>query len=169
MKYRLNEQCQKQMNRKIRIYREKRSTPLKVIPINFPPLLDLRLDLLEDKSKLKKSLPLIPLVNKKKSSHSPLYPIMLETGAFVLTKPDDDQSLTPPNEEKHSTEPTPEVVDTKSDNVIPMNDEDKIIFRLLGDTSSSKPSHPSLSPPSPISPVPSHSILPTSQDEPVHQ
>ena len=158
------------MNRKIRIYREKRSTPLKVIPINFPPLLDLRLDLLEDKSKLKKSLPLIPLVDKKKIDRSPLYPIMLETGAFVLTKPDDDQPLTPPDEEKQSTEPTPEVVDTKSDNVIPISDEDKTIFRLLGDTSSSsKPSHPPLSPPSPISPVPSPSILPTFQDEPVHQ
>ncbi len=157
------------MNRKIRIYCEKRSTPLKVIPINFPPLLNLRLDLLEDKSKLKKSLPLIPLANKKTPNRSPLYPIMLETGAFVLTKPADDQPLTPPDEEKQSTEPTPEVVDTTSDNVIPMSDEDKTIFHLLGDTPSSKPPPPSLSPSPPISPVPSPSILPTSQDEPVHQ
>jgi len=124
---------------------------------------------LEDKSKLKNGLALIPLVDKTKIDRPPIYPMLLPNGEFLLTKPDGDQ---PNTEEVGSVAPgagseatgiepiVNEVVDSKSEEVDPMNAEDKAIFQILGDTSSKPSPQSALS-----SPSPSPSILPAPPDE----
>ena len=52
------------MPREIIVVKRPRATPLADIPINFPPLVNLHLELLENKKKLKKGLPLNPIVKK---------------------------------------------------------------------------------------------------------
>ena len=142
------------MVRKIRIYREGRLTPLADPKINFPPLSDLRLDLLEDKTKLKKGLPLIPLNFKSNVTGLPLYPILLENGEFLLTKPDEQKEL--PSDEKASTPPLPDqetpliqVIPPQLENAPPINlsPEDKALFDALGDISNEKEVSPTIPPP----------------------
>ena len=146
-----------------------RSSPLISLPINFPPLSDLRLDMMEDKSKLKKGLPLIPIVGKNKPNRDPLYPIMGANGEFIFEKPVDQPVISTHDDEKHPTLPDPKPneveVDSKSDNVIPpMSEADKTIFNVLGDTSPTP-----LSPPvSSAVPAPSSPIIPHTQEEPAY-
>jgi len=55
--------------KKLIIIKRPRKDPIKDVPINFPPLFDLRLDMMEVKKKLKAKLPLIqykPLIQKTK-------------------------------------------------------------------------------------------------------
>jgi hypothetical protein len=60
--------------RNLKVIKRPRSKPLLDIPINFPPLKNLHLELLEVKEKLKKGLPLIPIskpiIPKKEISES---------------------------------------------------------------------------------------------------
>ena len=48
-----------------------RSDPLQDIPINFPPLENLHLEMMENKRKLKKGLPLVPVYKRKPPSLPP--------------------------------------------------------------------------------------------------
>lgn len=142
------------MVRKIRIHRESRPVPIVAPKINFPPLIDLRLDLLEDKTKLKKGLSLIPLNFKSNVTGLPLYPILLENGEFLLTKPDEQKEL--PSDEKASTPPLPDqetpliqVIPPQLENTPPINlsPEDKALFDALGDISNEKEVSPTIPPP----------------------
>ena len=170
------------MVRKIRIYRESRPNPLVDPKINFPPLINLRLDLLEDKNKLKKGLPLIPLNVKSNVTRPDLYPIMLENGEFLLAKPDEQKEL--PSDEKQSTPPLPDQ-ETPLKQVIPpqlennpppinLSPEDQDLFNALGDISNEKEVSPSVSPTIPppeekdeefISPAPPEKDEPEEKEE----
>ena len=144
------------MVRKIRIYRESRPTPLLEPKRDFPPLSNLRLDLLEDKAKLKKSLPLIPLNSKSNGPRLDLYPIMLDTGKFLLAKPEEQKEL--PSDKNPSTPSLPDQ-ETPLNQIIPpqlennpppinLSPEDQALFDALGDISNEKEVSPSVSLPS---------------------
>jgi hypothetical protein len=68
---------------KLRITKKPRDSPIPDIPISFPPLKNLHLELLEIKDKLKLGLPLIPLSKPK-----------LHTYTTLITKESDKKSLT---------------------------------------------------------------------------
>ncbi len=144
------------MVRKIRIHREGRSTILKEPIINFPPLNDLRLDLLEDKNKLKKGLTLIPFISKSNVNRPPLYPMMLETGEFLLAKPAELKPST--DDEKHSTPSLPQGSPPQLEDAPLISPQDKELFDALGDSSS----QPKLSPTVPLTDEP---LIPTESQE----
>lgn len=60
------------MVREITVIKKPRTTPLLDKPINFPELLNLHLDLMENKKKLKKGLPTIMVVKKKPVVSAPV-------------------------------------------------------------------------------------------------
>lgn len=160
------------MVRKIRIYRESRTTSLIDPIINFPPLNELRLDLLEDKNKIKKGLPLIPQSSNSNINRPALYPIMLDNGTFVLTKPDSDSQpdeAKTTDDEKHSTPPLTNQEPSKDE--ISMSSEDKALFDVLGDTTPAQnpltrtASSPIISTPEPLTPATSQNTNQEPEEE----
>lgn len=51
--------------RRLTVIKKPRNDPLQDIPINFPPLENLHLELMENKRKIKKGLPLVPIQKKR--------------------------------------------------------------------------------------------------------
>ena len=81
------------MVRKLEVIKISRKDPIADYPINFPPLENLHLELLENKKKLKKGLPLIPVVKLKprpipKATLAP--PVLKPTLKEILPESDDD-------------------------------------------------------------------------------
>ena len=58
--------CSKMVAREITIIKKPRDSPIKDVPISFPPLQNLHLDLMENKKKLKKNIPLIQVKKEPK-------------------------------------------------------------------------------------------------------
>ncbi len=71
------------MVRKINVRRESQPVGLVVLPTDFPPLLYLRLDLSENKKKLKKNLPYIAPTSTTPLPAGTVYPLLSATGAIV--------------------------------------------------------------------------------------
>lgn len=71
------------MVRKINVRRESQPVRLVALPADFPPLLYLRLDLFENKKKLKKNLPYIAPTSTVPLPAGTVYPLLSTTGAIV--------------------------------------------------------------------------------------
>jgi len=81
--------------RNLRVTKERRDTPLPDIPASFPPLHNLRLELLEVKDKLKPGLPLIPQIKIKAIEVAPQKPVetkAVETKSKEVKKKKKDNS-----------------------------------------------------------------------------
>lgn len=111
------------MVREITVIKKPRTTPLLDKPINFPELNNLHLDLMENKKKLKKGLPMIMVVKKKPvvaaaTISAPLAAISIP--APVETKKEEFKSVDK-EEEEEGDEPD-----------IPEDDEDEDMLNELG-------------------------------------
>ncbi len=90
------------MVRKLEVTKIPRKDPVPDHPINFPPLENLHLELLENKRKLKKGLPLIPLVRIKPK---PLPPITYESTQQGTSKDSKDDDMLAALGESSETKP----------------------------------------------------------------
>lgn len=120
------------MVRQIRVTKQPRMFPLKDLPPDFPPLLYLRLDLVEIKKKLKNGLPFLPPPVREKKT--PLFPQISSTGEINLQAKDQEAREPPeeltPSAEVAPTVPPPTIPAEPSST--PATAADKVLFALLG-------------------------------------
>jgi hypothetical protein len=108
--------------REITVIKKARPDPIPDIPIDFPPLENLHLELMENKRKLKKNLPPLPIVKKKPIPDSIKITVPLASDGTVATKenftstskpPADKQDISGKGKNRVSKPPTSEVQPSK--------------------------------------------------------
>lgn len=125
------------MVREITVIKKPRKTPLLDKPINFPELNNLHLDLMENKKKLKKGLPMIMVVKKKPVVAAPS--IVVPLASISIPAPAKKEGFKP-SETKKSEEDKEEPEEEDDEIDIPEDEEDAdMLNELGGDEEDSEP------------------------------
>ena len=121
------------MVREITVIKKPRNDPIEDKPINFPPLEGLHLELMENKKKLKKNLPPIPIPKKKPTPPPPAKeapkPDDTPSQETIKEKSSKSASQEPKKKKKKSAPPAGE----DGDLVAELGDEAELVIEELAD------------------------------------